>query len=103
VGKFNKKKYKIKRVFARFVRGGKWHVVVDEGHSIFFPCRHYGWYGGLNEMSPERTGGVFRGPFNGFIFTSPRKICGTCMKMERNKEILKEAGFKTLKEAGFIT
>jgi hypothetical protein len=46
-------------------------------------------------MSPERTGGVFRGPFDGYIFTKPHKICGTCMKMERNKKILKEAGFTT--------
>lgn len=90
-----KKKYKIRRVFARLVRGGKWHVAVDEKLTLFFPCQHYGYFGGENERTPKQTGGIFRGPFNGFIFTKPHKICGTCMKMERNRTTLKEAGFIT--------
>ena len=95
MGKFNKKKSKTKRSFARIVRGGKWHIVVDEGKTLFFPCQHYGWFGGMNEIGVRRAFGIFRGPFNGYIFTSPRKICGTCMRMERNRETLKEAGFIT--------
>ncbi len=103
MSKFNeKKKGKVKRSFARIVRGGKWHVVVDEGDVIFFPCQHYGWSRD-NRVATKRVFGIFRGPFNGYIFTSPRKICGTCMKMERNRKTLKEAGFVTLKEAGFVT
>ena len=95
MGKFNKKKSKVKRLFARIIRGGKWHVVVDEGNTLFFPCQHYGWFGGENVVLIEWVAGIFRGPFNGYIFTSPRKICGTCMKMERNRKTLKEAGFIT--------
>lgn len=88
------KKYKIKRVFAKITRDGKWHVAVEEKFIVFFPCQHYGWFGGQNEVALGRTFGIERGPFNGFIFTKPHKICGTCMKMKNNRKFLKEAGFK---------
>jgi len=91
VGKFNKKKIKVKRIFARMVFRGKWHVAGDNGSRVFFPCQPWPSFG-----SPARKPfGIFRGPFDGFIFTKPHKICGTCMKMERNRETLKEAGFIT--------
>lgn len=98
MGKFSdkfEKKYKIVRSFARLVSGGVWHVVVDEGKTLFFPCQHYGWFGGMNEIGARRAAGIFRGPYDGYIFTKSHKICGTCMKMKNNQKFLKEVGFIT--------
>jgi hypothetical protein len=95
VGKFNVKKNKVKRIFAKLIRDGKWHVAVEDGRTTFFPCMHYGWGGRQNQVPTRLVWGVARGPFSGLIFTKTHKICGTCMNMSRNRETLKEAGYVT--------
>jgi len=93
VGKFNKKRIKVKNIFVRIAIGGKWHVARHDkpGKRVFIPCQPYQTWG-----SPVKfLRGMFHGPFNGYIFTKSHKICGTCMRMERHRKVLKEAGFIT--------
>jgi len=93
MGKFNKKKERSNKVFVRIAVGGKWHAATHDkaGKRVYIPCQPYQTWG-----EPLRfLEGMFRGPFNGFIFTKPHKICGTCMKMKTHQKFLKEAGFIT--------
>jgi hypothetical protein len=93
MGKFNKKKSKMKHIFVRITIGGKWHVASHDkpDKRVFIPCQPYQTWG----QPVEFLEGIEHGPFDGFIFTKPHKICGTCMRMERNRKTLKEAGFIT--------
>jgi hypothetical protein len=98
VSRFNRKKSKAKvmngRVFARLVPGGKWHIAIDDEMgrvqaTMYFPCRPWPEC----ESDIEDVAAIYDGPLNGFIFAKPHKICGTCKKMERNRHIMKSAGF----------
>jgi hypothetical protein len=100
VSRFNRKKGKGSQsnnlAFARITPGGKWHIVREGtvfGNKIpvvFLGCRRdesgYPW------LRMTRLHG-FHNSITGFIFTKRHKICGTCMRMKRNRHIIKSAGF----------